>query len=179
MADSGILICFPLHLPTVFKQALLLYQGTPCRIQFDQSPVTDSMEVRLVFSTNSSTPPARTCIMYEWMNEYIHTCIHTYIHTYVCHGLIWSAVIKVWGPADFGVISLITFYGIIFRWWSYNCNCSYQNLCWTLFYSIFIFWNSLNLMWPWWPQTLISWNGLGLCPFCWVCHPARLVPYPT
>jgi hypothetical protein len=46
MADSGILICFPLHLPTVFKQALLLYQGTPCRIQFDQSPVTDSMEVR-------------------------------------------------------------------------------------------------------------------------------------
>jgi hypothetical protein len=65
MADSGILICFPLHLPTVFKQALLLYQGIPCRIQFDQSPVTDSMEVRLVFSTNSSTPPARTCIMNE------------------------------------------------------------------------------------------------------------------
>jgi hypothetical protein len=81
----------------VFKQALLLYQGTPCRIQFDQSPVTDSMEVRLVFLTNYSTPPARTCIMY------------------VCHGLIQSAVIKVWGPADFGVISLITLYGIIFR----------------------------------------------------------------
>jgi hypothetical protein len=46
------------------------------------------------------------------MNDtYIHTYIHIqiYIHTYVCHGLIQSAVIKVWGPADFGVISLITF----------------------------------------------------------------------
>jgi cupin superfamily acireductone dioxygenase involved in methionine salvage len=48
-----------------YLKALLLYQGIPCRIQFDQSPVTDSMEVRLVFSTNSSTPPARTCIMNE------------------------------------------------------------------------------------------------------------------
>ncbi|KAH8975383.1 hypothetical protein BDL97_01G154100 [Sphagnum fallax] len=29
-----------------YLKALLLYQGIPCRIQFDQSPVTDSMEVR-------------------------------------------------------------------------------------------------------------------------------------
>ncbi len=98
-------ICQPCTV-TVFKQALLLYQGTPCRIQFDQSPVTDSMEVRLVFSTNSSTPPC-THLYHVWMIEYIHLYIHT--HTYVCHGLIQSAVIRVWGPADFGVISLITF----------------------------------------------------------------------